>query len=213
MRNGVPAAVVFAVLRDRTHHVRWETLPDEETAAAREADLILALQPPFTPESRSSKARSSHASNGSALAIGAYFGGDVGGSVDRLLTEQMADGGWNCEQENGSTRGSFHSTICVLEGLLEHRRAAGGSPEVSAARLGGQEYVLARRLFRRQSTGEAVDPDWLRFSFPTGWPYDVLRGLDYLRGAGVQPDERLAEAAALVASSAMPMAAREPASR
>jgi len=31
----------------------------------------------------------------------------------------MRDGGWNCEQENGSTRGSFHSTIEVLEGLLE----------------------------------------------------------------------------------------------
>jgi len=59
--------------------------------------------------------------------------------VDRLLTEQMADGGWNCEQENGSTRGSIHSTICVLEGLLEHERASGGTPEVAAARVRGHE--------------------------------------------------------------------------
>ena len=57
--------------------------------------------------------------NGRVVAIGAYFGEDVQGIVDRLLGEQMADGGWNCEQESGSTRGSFHTTICVLEGILE----------------------------------------------------------------------------------------------
>jgi hypothetical protein len=138
--------------------------------------------------------------NGMATAIGAYFGEDVGGIVDRLLGEQMADGGWNCEQENGSTRGSFNSTICVLEGLLEHERATGGSPEVAAARLRGQEYLLERRLLRRLSTGEVIDRTWTRISFPTGWHYDVLRGLDYLRSAGVRPDERVAEAIDLVTS-------------
>ena len=64
--------------------------------------------------------------NGRTVAIGAYFGQDVRGIVDRLLTEQMADGGWNCEQENGSTRGSFDSTLNVLEGLLEYERSTGG---------------------------------------------------------------------------------------
>ncbi|MEO6043720.1 MAG: hypothetical protein ABIQ47_07345 [Tepidiformaceae bacterium] len=136
--------------------------------------------------------------NGSAVAIGAYFGEDVGGIVDRLLTEQMADGGWNCEQENGSTRGSFNSTICVLEGLLEYERAIGGSPELTAARLRGQEYLFDRRMFRRLSTGEVIDPAWTLFSFPTRWHYDLLRGLDYLRSAGAVPDERLAEAIHLV---------------
>jgi len=58
--------------------------------------------------------------NGRVVMVGAYFGVDVSRIVERLLGEQMADGGWNCEQENGSTRGSFHSTINVLEGLLEH---------------------------------------------------------------------------------------------
>jgi len=138
--------------------------------------------------------------NGTATAIGAYFGENVGGIVERLLGEQMADGGWNCEQERGSTRGSFNSTICVLEGLLEHERATGGSPKVAAARLRGQEYVLERRLLRRRSTGEVIDQTWTRFSFPTGWHYDVLRGLDYLRTAGVTPEERVAEAIHLVAS-------------
>jgi hypothetical protein len=138
--------------------------------------------------------------NGRAALLGAYFGEDVGGIVDRLLGEQMSDGGWNCEQENGSTRGSFHSTIEVLGGLLEYERATGGPPEVSAARRRGEDYLLERRMLRRLSTGEVIDPAWLRFSSPTFWHYDVLRGLDHLRAAGAVPDDRVAEAIALVLS-------------
>jgi hypothetical protein len=138
--------------------------------------------------------------NGRVVAVGSYFGQDVQGLVDRLLGEQMVDGGWNCDQERGSTRGSFHSTICVLEGLREHQRATGGSPAVAAALGRGEEYLLERRLLRRLSTGEVIDPAWTRFSFPTGYHYDVLRGLEYLRDAGVRPDARMAEAIDLVAS-------------
>jgi hypothetical protein len=138
--------------------------------------------------------------NGRVVAVGAYFGQDVQGIVERLLREQMSDGGWNCEQERGSRRGSFHTTICVLEGLLEHERATGGSPEVTAARERGQEYLLERRLLRRRSNGELIDPAWTQSSFPTGYHYDVLRGLEYLRSAGVMPDARMAEAIDLVAS-------------
>ena len=101
------------------------------------------------------------------------------------LGEQMVDDGWNCEQVNGSTRGSFHTTINVLEGLLGHERATGGTPALTAARERGQEYFLERHLMRRKTTGEIIDPAWTRFSFPTWWHYDVLRGLEYLRRAGV----------------------------
>lgn len=146
--------------------------------------------------------------NGRTVALGAYFGVDVAPVVRRLLGEQMADGGWNCEQENGSVRGSFHTTIDVLEGLLEYERAAGAAPELTTARLRGQEYLLERRMFRRLSTGEPVGQDrktsapaaWTQFSYPTFWHYDVLRGLDYLRAAGAAPDGRLAEAIELVES-------------
>ena len=138
--------------------------------------------------------------NGRAVAIGAYFGEDVQGIVDRLLGEQMSDGGWNCEQENGSTRGSFHTTIEVLDGLLEYERATGDTPKVRSTRLRGQEYLLERRLLRRLSTGDLIDPAFTQFSYPTYWHFDVLRGLDYLRGAGVPPDERMAEAIDLVES-------------
>jgi hypothetical protein len=138
--------------------------------------------------------------NGRAVTLGAYFGQDVQGIVDRLLTEQMADGGWNCEQENGSTRGSFHSTICVLEGLLERERAIGATPEATAVRRRGEEYLLERRLLRRLSTGEVIDADFTRFSYPTDYFYDVLRALDYFRSAGGKPDERMAEAIDIVRS-------------
>jgi hypothetical protein len=138
--------------------------------------------------------------NGRVVALGAYFGEDVRGVVDRLLGEQMKDGGWNCEQENGSTRASFHSTIEVLEGLLAYERGTGGPSEVRTARLRGQEYLLERRMLRRLSTGEVIDPTFTQFSYPTGWYYDVLRGLDYLRAAAAVPDERVAEAIDLVES-------------
>jgi hypothetical protein len=144
--------------------------------------------------------------NGQVAALGAYFGQDVQGIIDRLLDEQLADGGWNCEAPKRSMRSSFNTTICVLEALLEHERAGRGRPEVTEARVRGQEYLLQRRLFRRRSTGEIIERDrkggaaWTRFAFPTWWHYDVLRGLEYLRRAGVAPDERVAEAIDLVAS-------------
>jgi hypothetical protein len=144
--------------------------------------------------------------NGQVAAAGAYFGQDVQSIVVRLLGEQLSDGGWNCEAPHRSTRSSFNTTICVLEALLEYERAGGATTVVTAARLRGQEYLLERRLFRRGSTGEAIERDrkggasWTRFAFPTWWHYDVLRGLEYLRSAGVKPDERTAEAIELVES-------------
>jgi hypothetical protein len=155
--------------------------------------------------------------NGQVGAVGAYFSEDVRGIVDRLLTEQLRDGGWNCEAENGSTRSSFNTTICVLEALLEYELQFGSNPEVTEVRLRGQEYLLERRLFRRKSTGEIIyydrkdgrsggldHPAFTRFAFPTWWHYDVLRGLEYLRRAGVAPDERVDEAIELVVSTRDP---------
>ncbi len=138
--------------------------------------------------------------NGMLVALGAYFGQDVDDVVRRLVREQLEDGGWNCEAENGSVRSSFHTTIRVLEGLLEHERVTGGSSQSIAARRRAEEYLLERKLFRRKSTGEVVDPAWLQFSFPTRWHYDVLRGLDYFRAAGDPPDPRMDEAIDLLRS-------------
>jgi hypothetical protein len=138
--------------------------------------------------------------NGRTVMLGAYFGEDVDQVVERLLRDQLEDGGWNCWTERGSVRSSFATTINVLEGLLAHERATGGSAASIAARRRGEEYLLERSLMRRKSTGGVVKPGWLQFSFPTRWHYDVLRALEYFRAAGDPPDPRVSEAIDLVRS-------------
>ena len=142
--------------------------------------------------------------NGMVVSLGAYFGQDVDAVVDRLVGEQLEDGGWNCEVENGSVRGSFGTTIRVLEGLLEHEQqpvdqrtpAPPGKEERSTCSNGGSSG--------RKSTGEVIDPEFLQFSYPTRWHYDVLRGLDYFRSTGSEPDARVGEAIELVRSKQQP---------
>ncbi|MDE2262672.1 MAG: hypothetical protein KGL45_09130, partial [Gammaproteobacteria bacterium] len=142
--------------------------------------------------------------NGRTVTLGLYFGQPQDRLVARLLSEQLADGGWNCEAENGSIRSSFHTTINVLEGLLAYEHSTGGCAECSAARRRGEEYLLERRLTRRKSTGEVVDPKWLQFSFPIRWHYDVLRALEYFRSTGNPPDPRMDEAVDLLRSKRQP---------
>jgi hypothetical protein len=141
--------------------------------------------------------------NGRTVSLGIYFDQDVKGVIARLLGEQLEDGGWNCEVENGSVRSSFATTINVLEGLLAHERATGGSAESTAARRRGEEYLLERKLLRRKSTGDVVNRAWLQFSFPNRWHYDVLRALEYFRAADVT-DSRMEEAIDLLRSKRQP---------
>lgn len=135
--------------------------------------------------------------NGRILGIGAYFKKTNDQLAEELLREQLEDGGWNCEAPK-SRRSSFHTTICVLEGLLEYQRAGRKVEAVTKARKKAEDYLLKRRMFRSLRTGKVIDKRWLRFSFPTFWHYDVLRGLDYLRNAGVTPDSRVDEAIEIV---------------
>lgn len=148
--------------------------------------------------------------NGGTLALGAYFGRPNQALARRLVTEQLDDGGWNCEAPT-SKRSSFHTTICVLEGLLEYERSARPQAaqesflvEVQAARKRAEEYLLERGLFRRRSTGALANSEFLQFAFPPRYHYDVLRALDYFRSAGGVdangPDPRLADAVKLVES-------------
>ncbi len=142
--------------------------------------------------------------NGRVAALGAYFGVRSDRLAERLLGEQLPDGGWNCEAERGSVRSSFHTTLCVLEGLLAVENAFGTTSDLTEARTRGHEYLIERRLLRRKSTGDVIDPAWTRFAFPPLWHYDILRALDYLRAAGVKPEARLDEAVAIVRGRRQP---------
>jgi hypothetical protein len=86
----------------------------------------------------------------------------------------------------------------VLEGLLEYERTGRKRAAVTKARKRAEKYLLERRMFRSLRTGEIIDERWLRFSYPAFWHYDVLRGLDYLRDAGIKPDSRVREAIEIV---------------
>ena len=143
--------------------------------------------------------------NGGTLALGAYFGRPAAHLARRLVGEQLDDGGWNCEAP-ASARSSFHTTICVLEGLLEYERAVGSAPEIAAARRRGEEYLLERGLFRRRSTGEVANPAFLELAFPPRYHYDILRALDYFRSAHFddQPDARLRDAMHIIESRRQP---------
>jgi hypothetical protein len=130
--------------------------------------------------------------NGRILGAGAYFKKPNEALLNQLLSEQLEDGGWNCEAPK-SRVSSFHTTICVLEGLLEYQRAVGKSAAITKARKRAENYLLERHLLRSLRTGEIINKRWLRFAYPTFWHYDVLRALDYLREAGIKPDDRMHE--------------------
>ncbi|MBV8205177.1 MAG: hypothetical protein JO041_00150 [Acidobacteria bacterium] len=141
--------------------------------------------------------------NGGTLALGACFERPSERLARRLVAEQLPDGGWNCEAPK-STRSSFHTTICVLEGLLEYERAIGSAPDVAAVRKRGERYLLDRSLFRRRSTGEIANPEFLELAYPPRYHYDILRALDYFRAADVRPDLRMRDAVQLIKNKRQP---------
>ncbi len=136
--------------------------------------------------------------NSWTLSNGLWLGADVDGIVDWFLAHRMPDGGWNCEWVEGSVKSSFHSTLNTLKGLLDYEISTGDRERVSQARRAGEEYLLARGIYRRLSTGEPVAPWALRFAYPFRWFYSVLNAADYFRAAslhdGAPPDERMADA-------------------
>jgi hypothetical protein len=137
--------------------------------------------------------------NGRTLAIGSYFGHPSENLANRLLSEQLDDGGWNC-QAPPSKRSSFHSTLCVLDGLLAYEKATSPTPQLTAARQRGQEYLLHRHLLRTASTGTIINLQWTLLAFPSYWHYDILKALDYFRRAGAAPAPRMSEAITLLKS-------------
>lgn len=140
--------------------------------------------------------------NAWTLANGVWLGAEVDRLADWFGEHRMADGGWNCEWVEGSTRSSFHSTLNSLKGLLAYEMATGGSEKTRADRRSGEEYLLERGLFRRLTTGEVVAPWALHFAYPFRWFYSVLNATDYLRSAsifdGTAPDPRIADAIDLI---------------
>lgn len=139
---------------------------------------------------------------GMVLSILAYFDCNddrLDTIADHLLEQQMTDGGWNCRRRFGATHASVHTTISALEGLQHYEVSRGRKLRaVKAAQRLGREFLLAHRLFRSHRTGEIIKPEFIRFSFPPRWHYDILRALDYFQAVNAPRDERLVEAIDIV---------------
>lgn len=146
--------------------------------------------------------------NSFTLASGAWLGVDVAQLAAWFPAHQLADGGWNCEAEEGnSTRSSFHSTLNAIRGMLAYERVAGDT-SLSDARHAGEEYLLERRLLYRATTGETVGDFIRQFAHPNRYRYSALAVLDHFRDAalfeGTPPDPRLAEAVEAVRAVQQP---------
>ncbi|MEP6479655.1 MAG: squalene cyclase [Rhodoglobus sp.] len=146
--------------------------------------------------------------NASTLSNGAWLGADVAGIAQWFLDHQMAEGGWNCEWVEGSTRASFHSTLNSLKGILYYESVIGRSPALREARRAGEEYLLQRRLMRTLSTGETPGPWVTRFAYPFRSFYGVLNAVDYFRAAsifdGTAADPRLSDAVDAIRAARQP---------
>ncbi|KAA9107991.1 squalene cyclase [Microbacterium rhizomatis] len=146
--------------------------------------------------------------NSYTLATGAWLGADVSGLIAWFPAHRLADGGWNCEAEEGdSVRSSFHSTLNAVRGMLAYEQIT-GDEGLRDARHGGEEYLLERRLLYRASTGERVGGFVAEFVYPNRHRYSALAALDHFREAsileGTAPDARLADAIDLVRSLRQP---------
>ena len=136
--------------------------------------------------------------NAMTVSNGLWLGADIDDLVDWFLDHQLDDGGWNCEWVEGSTVGSFHSTLNALVALLDYQEHTGDAAKVAQARVRGEEYLLSRDLFRRLSTGEPFYSRVFSLAHPRRAYYHVLAAADYFRDAaladGTTPDPRLREA-------------------
>lgn len=182
---GVPASALGDTADKLDRHSRWEY--DDLPYWGGEVDVCI---------------------NAFTLGTGAWLGADVSRLAQWFPEHQLADGGWNCEAEEGdSVRSSFHSTLNALRGMLAHEKFTGDAA-LRDSRRRGQEYLLERRLLYRLSTGDLVGPFVTQFVYPNRHRYSALAALDHFREAslhdGVAPDERLSDAVDLVRAAQQP---------
>ncbi|HWA33096.1 MAG TPA: hypothetical protein VG737_03150 [Cyclobacteriaceae bacterium] len=148
--------------------------------------------------------------NGMVLNYSCYFGVNaqaLKSVVDFLLSQQMGDGGFNCHSNRkGATHSSLHSTVSVLEGILEYKKNGYRYrlSDLSKARKESEEFILRHRLFRSHRTGKIIDPRFLQLHYPTRWHYDILRALDYFRAAGARYDHRMDDALQVIVDQQTP---------
>ena len=135
--------------------------------------------------------------NGMFLNYACYFKtdeADLHSVVDFIISEQMPDGGFNCESTRyNPIHSSLHTTLSILEGIQEY--AANGYVyrriELDRMAAEAREFILQHRLYLSDRTGEVINKRFLMLSYPSRWFYDILRALEYFCAANVAYDERM----------------------
>jgi hypothetical protein len=138
--------------------------------------------------------------NGMFLNYATYFGANenvLKSIVDFILSQKMADGGFNCHSNTrGASHSSLHTTLSVIEGILEYTKNdySYRQKELQKAEKESREFILEHRLFKSDKTGKVIDKKMLALSYPSRWRYDILRAMDYFQLAKVEYDERMNDA-------------------
>ncbi len=184
--------------------LRYLCMPPENKAIRETLEIVFESEK--GPDGGLNPLKSVNASdvcvNGMALNYASYFHvpeRHLESLVDFLLSEKMGDGGFNCysnRKERRTTHSSLHSTLSVVEGILEYQTNgyAYRLKELLKAQHDSHEFILKHRLFRSERTGQIIRPDFLRLFYPCRWRYDILKALDYFRLAGVEYDKRMNDA-------------------
>lgn len=121
----------------------------------------------------------------------------------RLVAWQWPDGGWNCDKHPGASHSSFHESLIPLRALSLHAHLTGNAASRQSAQRAA-EMFLSRRLFRRLTNGQVIDPHFLELHYPFYWHYDVLFGLKVMTEGGWITDSRCSEALDWLESRRLP---------
>jgi hypothetical protein len=110
-----------------------------------------------------------------------------------LIRWQWPDGGWNCDRKTEARTSSFHETLLPLRGLVWHAKLTGSSASRRAVEK-STDFLLKRRLFRRQHDDQIIHESFLKLRYPHYWHYDILIALKIMVEAGLIKDPRCEEA-------------------
>jgi len=142
--------------------------------------------------------------NGMFLNYASYFKMDeqrLCSVVDSILNEIMPDGGFNCQTtRSGAVHSSLHTTLSVLEGIIEFQKAGYTyrMNDLQRVKWSAEEFILLHQLFLSDRTGEIIKKDFLKLTYPSRWKYDILRSLDYFQYAGNVWDDRMEAAISVI---------------
>lgn len=123
--------------------------------------------------------------------------------VDCILNEIMPDGGFNCRTtRSGAKHSSLHTTLSVLEGLTEFQKSGFTyrKAELNSVKKSSIEFILLHHLFLSDRTGQIINKEFLKLTYPCRWKYDILRAMDFFQYDGIEWDSRMEAALGILKS-------------